>query len=127
MRSWPGESRYGSVSLRLSCAVKPPAAQAATPSEPLPSGSDWAGAVFGRPSTTSERPTTPPVSTANAPFRQAVVTVAAPAGGASRSATATDRLAVASRQAARCFTENTSDVLALLSRYVQSPVHGDTN
>ena len=38
--TWPGESRLGMVSLRLSCAVNPLAAQAATPSEPLPSGSD---------------------------------------------------------------------------------------
>ena len=45
--TWPGERRYGMVSLRLSCAVKPFAAQAAAPSEPLPSGSDWALALFG--------------------------------------------------------------------------------
>ena len=44
----PGDSRYGMVSLRFSCAVNPLAAQAATPSEPLPSGSDWLAAVFGR-------------------------------------------------------------------------------
>jgi len=38
--TWPGESRLGMVSLRLSCAVNPFAAHSATPSEPLPSGSD---------------------------------------------------------------------------------------
>lgn len=45
------------VSLRLSRAVNPPPAHSATPSEPLPSGSDWVLAVFGCPSTTSERET----------------------------------------------------------------------
>ena len=46
MFTWPGDSRYGIVSLRFSCAVNPFAAHAATPSEPLPSGIDWlAGGV----------------------------------------------------------------------------------
>ena len=46
------------MSLRLSWAVKPLAAHAATPSEPLPKGRDWDDALFGCPSTTSERETT---------------------------------------------------------------------
>src|ERR1700728_1547855 len=75
------------VSLRLSCAVKPPAAQAATPSEPLPSGSDCEAALFGWPRNTSERDTTPPVFSENAPFCQAVVLAAgAPRRGPPRTA-----------------------------------------
>ena len=77
--TWPGESRLGMVSLRLSCAVNPPAAQAATPSEPLPSGSDWESVVFGWPRTTSDSDTTPAGLTENAPFCQAVVLEAADA------------------------------------------------
>ena len=60
MSTWPGESRLGMVSLRLSCAVNPLAAQAATPSEPLPSGSDSESVVFGWPRTMSDSDTTPP-------------------------------------------------------------------
>ncbi|HEY7812703.1 MAG TPA: hypothetical protein VIC62_05660, partial [Nakamurella sp.] len=80
--TWPGDSRLGIVSLRLSCAVKPLAAQAATPSEPLPSGSDCEPAVFGWPRKTSDRDTTPPVLTEKAPFCHAVVPEAADAAGA---------------------------------------------
>src|SRR6202020_3445413 len=79
--AWPGESRLGMVSLRLSCAVNPPAAHSATPSEPFPSGSDWESEVFGWPRKTSERDTTPPVFSEKAPFCQAVVLVAADAAG----------------------------------------------
>jgi hypothetical protein len=79
MFTCPGERRFGIVSLRLSCAVNPPAAHAATPSEPLPSGKDCESARFGRPSTTSERETTPPTSVENAPCCHAVVSVAAAA------------------------------------------------
>src|SRR5271154_3408378 len=70
------------VSLRLSWAVKPSAAQAATPSEPLPSGSDCESAVFGWPSTMSDSETTPPVLTEKAPLCHAVVAEAADATGA---------------------------------------------
>ena len=80
--SCPGDSRYGMVSLRFSCAVNPPAAQAATPSEPLLSGSDWLAAVLGWPSTMSERDTTPAGLTEKEPFCQAVVRLAATAGRA---------------------------------------------
>ena len=55
----PGDSRSGMVSLRFSCAVNPPAAHADTPSDPLPSGRNCDGELFGWPSTTSERDTTP--------------------------------------------------------------------
>ena len=68
------------MSLRFSCAVNPFAAQAATPSEPLPSGSDWLLAVFAAPSTMSDSDTTPDGFSENEPFCQAVVTVAAAAG-----------------------------------------------
>jgi hypothetical protein len=80
MFTWPGDSRDGIVSLRFSCAVNPFAAQAATPSEPLPSGSDWLSAVFAAPSTMSDSETTPDGLSENEPFCQAVVTVAASAG-----------------------------------------------
>src|SRR5689334_22821511 len=80
MVTWPGESRFGMVSLRLSWAVKPFAAHSATPSEPLPSGRNCVAEALGRPSTTFDRETMPPTSVTNAPFRQAVVAVAAPAG-----------------------------------------------
>ena len=56
------------VSLRLSCAVNPPAAQAATPSDPLLSGRNCDGELFGAPSTTSERATTPAVFREKAPL-----------------------------------------------------------
>src|SRR5580698_689682 len=88
------------VSLRLSCAVNPPAAQAATPSDPLPSGSDCESAVFGWPRKTSERDTTPPVFSEKAPFCQAVVLVAADAGRVPPRTTATRTAATAIRQAA---------------------------
>jgi hypothetical protein len=78
----PGESRSGSVSLRLSCAVNPFAAHAATPRDPLPSGSDCASLTFGCWITMSERLTTPPTSSANAPSCQAVVGESAKASGA---------------------------------------------
>jgi hypothetical protein len=68
------------VSLRFSCAVNPFAAQAAAPSEPLPSGRDWLLAVFAAPSTTSDSDTTPDGFSENEPFCQAVVAVAASAG-----------------------------------------------
>src|SRR3954470_9334423 len=80
MFSWPGESRFGMVSLRLSCAVKPLAAHAATPSEPLPSGMNWVAEVLGRPSTTLARETIPPTFRANDPCCQAVVAAAGLAG-----------------------------------------------
>src|SRR5579884_1046604 len=80
MFTWPGESRLGIVSLRLSCAVKPFAAQAATPSEPLPSGRNWVAEVLASPMTTFERETIPPMFCEKAPFCQAVVVVAAAAG-----------------------------------------------
>src|ERR1700722_2564394 len=83
MFNCPGDSRYGIVSLRFSCAVNPFAAHAATPSEPLPSGRDWLDAVFASPSTTSDSATTPAGFSENEPFCQAVVAVAATAGGAS--------------------------------------------
>src|ERR1700690_463966 len=88
------------VSLRLSCAVKPPAAQAATPSDPLPSGSDCESRVFGRPRKTSERDTTPPVFSENAPFCQAVVLVAADAAGVPPRVAVTRTAATAIRHAA---------------------------
>src|SRR6266481_2373558 len=88
------------VSLRLSCAVKPSAAQAATPSEPLPNGSDWESTVFGRPSTMSERETTPLVFTEKAPLRQAVVTAAADAMSVLPRASVASTAATASRQLA---------------------------
>src|SRR5260370_11550985 len=87
------------VWLRLSCAVNRFAAQAATPSEPLPSGSDWEFTVFGRPSTMSERETTPLVFTEKAPLRQAVVTAAADALWVLPRVAATSAVATASRQA----------------------------
>ena len=68
------------MSLRFSCAVNPFAAHAATPSDPLPSGSDWLSEVFGAPSTMSDSATTPDGFNENEPFCQAVVTVAAAAG-----------------------------------------------
>src|SRR5216683_7132736 len=48
MFTCPGDLRPGKVSLRFSCAVKPPAAHTATPRVPLPSGIDWVAAVFAR-------------------------------------------------------------------------------
>ena len=80
----PGESRCGMVSLRLSCAVNPPAAQAATPSDPLLSGRNCDGELFGAPITTSERATTPAVFREKAPLLQAVVRLAAAAAGRGR-------------------------------------------
>ncbi len=80
MFTWPGDSRYGIVSLRFSCAVNPFAAHAATPSDPLPSGIDWLAAVFAAPSTMSDSATTPDGFSENEPFCQAVVAVAATAG-----------------------------------------------
>src|SRR5579859_5538665 len=88
------------VSLRLSCAVKPPAAHAATPSDPLPSGSDCEAALFGWPRKTSERDTTPPVFSENAPFCQAVVLAAADAAGARPRTAVTRTAATAITQAA---------------------------
>ena len=76
----PGDSRLGMVSLRFSCAVNPPVPHAATPSEPLLSGRNCDGELFGAPSTTSERDTTPAVFRENAPFCQPVVRLAAAAG-----------------------------------------------
>src|SRR5260370_36950670 len=87
------------VSLRLRGAVNPFAAQAATLSEPLPSGSDWEFTVFGRPSTMSERETTPLVFTEKAPLRQAVVTAAADALWVLPRGAAPSAVATASRQA----------------------------
>ena len=98
--TWPGESRFGMVSLRLSCAVKPPAAHAATPSDPLPSGSDCESGVFGWPRKTSERDTTPPVFSEKAPFCHAVVLVAADAAGVPPRAAVTRTAATAIRHAA---------------------------
>src|SRR4051812_39039020 len=88
MFTWPGESRFGMVSLRLSCAVKPFAAHAATPSEPLPNGRNCVAEELGRPSTTFDRETIPPTFVENAPLCQAVVTVAALAGALGPSVTA---------------------------------------
>src|SRR6202020_1545925 len=98
--AWPGESRLGMVSLRLSCAVKPPAAHAATPSEPFPSGSDSESVVFGWPRKTSERDTTPPVFSEKAPFCHAVVSEAADAAGVPPRTAVTRTAATAIRQAA---------------------------
>src|SRR5258708_21039268 len=99
MFTWPGDSRYGIVSLRFSCAVNPLAAHSATPSDPLPKGSDWVSALFGRPRTTSDRETTPPVFIWTSPFCHAVVTLAAAARGArlpvTTSGTATNKAAAA--------------------------------
>ena len=53
--------------------MKPFAAQAATPSVPLPSGMDAVGLMLGWPSTISSRLTTLSGSTEKAPLRQAVV------------------------------------------------------
>jgi len=77
MFTCPGDLRPGKVSLRFSCAVKPPAAHTATPRVPLPSGIDWVAAVFARPSTMSDCRTTLATSTPKAPPCHAVVTVAA--------------------------------------------------
>ncbi len=79
MVTCPGDLRSGIVSERLSWAVNPFAAQAATASEPLPSGIDWSPLWFGWPSTMSDWLTTPSGSSWNAPFCQAVVAVAAAA------------------------------------------------
>ena len=81
MFTWPGDFRAGKVSSRLSWAVNPFAAHAATPSEPLPSGRNWAAEKFGCLMTTSERLTTPAVFSANEPSCQAVVTAVAAAAG----------------------------------------------
>src|SRR3954462_6433940 len=88
MFTWPGESRSGMVSLRLSWAVKPFAAHPATPRDPLPSGRNCVAEVLGRPSTTFERETIPPTLVENDPFCQAVVRVAAFAGVLEPNATA---------------------------------------
>ncbi|HMH94504.1 MAG TPA: hypothetical protein VK586_25895, partial [Streptosporangiaceae bacterium] len=56
--------------------------------------------VFGRPSTMSERETTPLLFAEKAPLRQAVVTAAADALGVLPKAAATSAVAAASRQAA---------------------------
>ena len=72
----------GMVSLRFSCAVKPPAAQAATPSEPFPSGSD-SESVRVRPAQDDVRLRHRPrrADRRNAPFCHAVVLDAADATG----------------------------------------------
>src|ERR1700691_2732863 len=57
-------------------ALKPFAAQAATPSAPLPSGMDAVGSVLGWPSTISSRLTTLSGSRAKVPSCQAVVALA---------------------------------------------------
>ncbi len=102
----PGESRYGIVSLRFSCAVNPPAAQAATPRDPLLSGRNCDGELFGAPSTTSDRPTTPAVFRENAPPLQAVVRLAAAAGwtvtAMSASGAASNSAAAAVRRVCLC-------------------------
>src|SRR5258708_815403 len=103
------------VSLRLSCAVNPFAAQAATPSEPLPSGSDWEFPVFGRPSRMSERETTPLVFTEKAPLRQAVVTAAADAPWVLPRVAAASAVATASRQAAATVRKRRSVYRAVMS------------
>ncbi len=56
--------------------MKPFAAQAATPSAPLPSGMDAVGLMLGWPSTISSRLTTLSGSRAKAPLCQAVVALA---------------------------------------------------
>src|SRR5690349_4201064 len=80
MFTCPGESRFGIVSVRLSCAVNPFAGHSATPSEPLPSGRNCVAAVYALPITTLERETIPLTFCAKEPFCQAVVVVAASAG-----------------------------------------------
>src|SRR5437763_7946668 len=80
MVTWPGDSRFGMVSLRFNCAVNPFAAHSATPSEPLPNGRNCVFVEFAFPMTTFDRETTAAVSRAKAPLCQAVVTVAAAAG-----------------------------------------------
>lgn len=77
MVSQPGDLRLGIVSDRFSCAVKPPAAQTAAPSVPLPSGMNCDCPLLGLPSPTFERRTRFGVSTLNRPDCQAVVAVAA--------------------------------------------------
>ena len=95
MFTWPGDFRSGMVSDRLSCAVKPFAAQAATPSAPLPSGIDAVGLMLGWPSTMSSRLTTPSGS-------RAKVAVAPRRGGRGcRSARADPVAASAGSRAAR--------------------------
>src|SRR4051812_42561954 len=103
MFTWPGESRSGMVSLRLSWAVKPFAAHAATPSDPLPSGRNCVAELLGLPSTTFERETIPPTLVANAPFCQAVVVVAAAAGVLEPSVTANTGARVTTAAAAASF------------------------
>jgi hypothetical protein len=66
------------VSLRLSWAVNPFAAQDATPRLPLPNGMNWLELVLACWSTMSERRTTLAVSVTNVPLCHAVVV---PAGG----------------------------------------------
>src|SRR5258707_6695662 len=68
----PGDLRFGWVSFRFNCAVKPLAAHAATPRLPLPSGMKPIGLVLALARTMFDCATTFATSTWNDPFCQAV-------------------------------------------------------
>src|SRR3954470_2256663 len=86
MTSCPALRWLGSVSARLSCAVKPLAAHAAIPKDPFPRSMDCLGRVGARPRTMSDRRTRLDVSTWNAPPLHAVVAASAgPAAAAAHS------------------------------------------
>src|SRR6478736_744072 len=77
MTSCPALRWFGSVSARLSWAVNPLAAHAATPNEPLPRSIDCLGNAGARPRTMLDRRTRFAVSTLNAPPLHAVVAACA--------------------------------------------------